>query len=222
MADLDLHSRDVVQDGVSGATRSDTGSVGASPVRTAFSPINEPFHSSPDGLPQWQQRIWTGCSRGLLTVIAALFCIVIFTLWQILLLLQTKDGDNAFVFAGITLVTVSLFRLLAILIGGAIAFVGLAVSFFAHQNVSTVNAELAQKEYGTAKAALATQSPGIVAVIIGAAVIVCALFARGTHTYQPPIGTQVGPVQSQSNEDLTPLHELLEEEPGIIRAEDKT
>jgi hypothetical protein len=102
-----------------------------------------------------------------------------------MLLLEIKDRDHLFQFAGMNLVSGSLLRLLAILIGGAIAFVGLAVSFFAHQKATSLDASVAKEELLSAKAALATYSPGIVAIVIGSIVIMAAIFARGTYNYRP-------------------------------------
>lgn len=84
-----------------------------------------------------------------------------------------------------TLLYSSLLRLLAILIGGAISFAGLAVSFYAHQQATSLGADAAREHLVNAKAALATNSPGIVAVVIGALVIIVALMLRSPHTYDP-------------------------------------
>jgi hypothetical protein len=143
---------------------------------------NRPAESTPI----WQQKIWTVCSFGLMTIIVLLCSIAMFALAKMLILLQTQDHDHLYQFAGINLVSSALLRLMAILIGGAIAFVGLAVSFFAHQKATSLDADVAKEELGNAKAALATHSPGIVAVIIGAAVIIASVYARGTYSYSPP------------------------------------
>lgn len=163
-----------------------------------------------DHIPDWQRAIWRGCAIGLGLLIISLVGLVAYMLVQVLDLLRLKTPDNAFVFAGITLLNSSLLRLLAILIGGAIAFVGLAVSFFAHQKATSVDANLAREQLGSAKAALATNSPGIVAVIIGALVIIVALFLRGTHTYIPSQNGLQGVALPQG---LPTRSEVLKEEP---------
>jgi hypothetical protein len=138
-----------------------------------------------DGIPKWQQWIWVGCSIGLMLMIVALCFIVVFALSKIMLLLEIKDRDHLFQFAGMNLVTGNLLRLLAILIGGAIAFVGLAVSFFAHQKATSMESSIAKNELLNAKAALATYSPGIIAIVIGSVVIMASIYARGTYNYRP-------------------------------------
>lgn len=140
-------------------------------------------------------------------MIFGLVGLVAYMLAQVVELLRLKTPDNAFVFAGLTLITGSLLRLLAILIGGAIAFVGLAVSFFAHQKATSFDANVAREQLGDAKAALATNSPGIVAVVIGALVIIFALLSKGTYTYATGDPTGQGIVLPQA---LPPLEELLE------------
>lgn len=144
------------------------------------------------GIPPWQQRIWRGCTWALLGMILALLVIVAFTVWRAVALVRENAIDHALVFAGIALVTSNLLRVLAVLIGGAIAFVGLAVSFFVHEKVSSMNAQFANGDGKNIGAALATHSPGIVSVVIGAVVIVFALFAKGTHMYQPALNGQTG------------------------------
>lgn len=146
-----------------------------------------------DGTPLWQRRIWIGCSVGLMLVIATLCLISAFALGKTMLLLEVEDRDHLFQFAGMNLITGSLLRLLAILIGGTIAFVGLAVSFFAHQRATSLNLSHAREKELTTTAALVTYSPGIVAIVIGAAVIISAIYARGTYNYQPAaVSNQAG------------------------------
>ena len=140
-------------------------------------------------VPAWQQRVWVACSFALLLVILVLLLLVGSALWHVMALLEQKTSDLAFIFSGMALVTSSLLRLLAILIGGAIAFVGLAVSFFAHQKATSIASDVVHEQVN-AKAALATNSPGIVAVVIGACVIIVSLFSKATHSYFP--GRNVG------------------------------
>ena len=59
------------------------------------------------------------------------------------------------------------------------------MSFFAHEKGSSLDMS-AGNEKIDAKTALATNSPGIVAVVIGAIVIIVALSLRGEHVYTPP------------------------------------
>ena len=97
-----------------------------------------------------------------------------------------RDADLGFVLGSLGVVTQTLLRLLAILVGAAVAFAGLAVSFFAHEHESTASAQLGDKAGGSAKFALATYAPGVVGVIVGALIIVAALYARGKHAYSGP------------------------------------
>jgi Na+/proline symporter len=167
---------------------------------------------SESATPAWQQTIWRWCSLGLLAMILLLIILVGITLAQVMEFLRDRNSDNLFVFAGISLVTANLLRLIAILIGGAISFVGLAVSFFAHQKAITLDADIAKEELGNAKAALATHSPGIVAVLVGAVVIISALYAKGTHTYQPSYNAELLPAGLHELPPLPP--DLLEAQPA--------
>ena len=166
-----------------------------------------------DPVPDWQKSIWKSCAFGLMLMIVGLVVLVAYMLAQIMGLLHLKTPDNAFVFAGMTLINASLLRLLAILIGGAIAFVGLAVSFFAHQKATSMDANFAREQLGSAKAALATNSPGIVAVVIGSLVIIFALYSKGTHTYVPGYKSGEGIVLPQA---LPPRDELFKDKPADV------
>lgn len=146
--------------------------------------LNKNQETDDGAVPRWQQLIWIACSIGLLLLILALLLLVGEALREIMGLLEQKTRDYAFLFSGMALVTASLLRLLAILIGGAIAFVGLAVSFFAHQKATSLGSDVTH-ELMNAKVALATYSPGIVAVVIGAFIIIFSLHSKGTHSYYP-------------------------------------
>lgn len=137
--------------------------------------------------PRWQQVIWTGAGFGLLLTIIILLAFAGSTVARVMdVISQRHDADLAFVFASVGVVTLTLLRLLAILIGAAIAFAGLAVSFFAHANSTSLTGELPVQPTTSAKVELATYAPGIVGLFVGALIIVCALFARSKHDYRGP------------------------------------
>jgi hypothetical protein len=141
-------------------------------------------------LPKWQKSLWVGSGAGLALVILALFCFTMLVIFKTLSLFERfNSGDLGFMFAGVALVNLTLIRLLAVLIGAAIAFAGVAVSFFAHDRATNLSVE------GSAKAqfSLATYSPGIVAIVVGAGIVIAALYARGHHSYTaaPTVSYQI-------------------------------
>lgn len=130
----------------------------------------------------WQQIVWMGAALALLVVIGALIWFVGATVTDLVAVLKRRHQDEPFfVLSGVALITLTLIRMLAILIGGAICFAGLAVSFLTHQQQTSVESAVNRGEQG-AKLTLATYSPGIVAMIIGAAIIVFALYARTSYS----------------------------------------
>lgn len=198
----------VAQDRASTDATSDEAPADAA-AAAAAAPLTNDRH---DGTPLWQRRIWIGCSVGLMLVIATLCLISAFALGKTMLLLEVEDRDHLFQFAGMNLITGSLLRLLAILIGGTIAFVGLAVSFFAHQRATSLNLSQARDKELTTTAALVTYSPGIVAIVIGAAVIISAVYARGTYNYQPAaVSNQAGRPAGPVPYDLPSLDDVLKQ-----------
>lgn len=133
----------------------------------------------------WQKFMWFGVGFGLLLTIIVLLAGVGVLLVQIVDIIKTKGDDLVFTFSGIGLVTTILIRLLAVLIGAAISFTGLAISFFAYEKAINFSGTMNASETTVAKATLATYSPGIVGMIVGAVIIICAIFAKSNFQYKP-------------------------------------
>lgn len=172
------------------------------------------------GAPRWQQVMWSGAGISLLLTIVILLSFAVITVSQLINVISKRsDADLGFIFASIGVITQTLLRLLAILVGAAVAFTGLAVSFFAHEHESTASAHLGDRAGGSAKFALATHVPGVFGVVVGALVIVAALYARGTHEYTGPeirSTTQPKPEAAPSQSEpasnstvLPPVEEVL-------------
>lgn len=142
----------------------------------------------------WQKKVWFGAGVGLLGTIIILLMVVGIVVWRTLDIIGLQaNNDHLFTFFSIELITTTLIRLLAVLIGAAIAFSGLAISFFVHEKetkfggvVNTPGTPIINTEATMAKATLATYSPGIIGMVVGAIIIACALFAKAEHQYQTP------------------------------------
>lgn len=131
----------------------------------------------------WQKATWLRASA-FLGVVGILLCfLVLFTMYEMFAIVASENRDSYFVFAGMTLLVGTLLRFLAILVGGGAVFAGLAVSFYTHEKATEIKAEATNSAKGT----LATSSPGIAAIVVGAVVIIAALFATGKYSYRPPI-----------------------------------
>jgi hypothetical protein len=99
---------------------------------------------------------------------------------------KNKSDDPLFVFAGLSLVNSSLVKSIAILAGTAISFAGIAISFFSHEKASQLVASNNDAAGSNAKVALTAYSPGIFAVVVGAAVIMSSVLSPGKFSYQRP------------------------------------
>lgn len=177
----------------------------------------------------WHKYIWFGAGSGLFFVLILLLLFVAKTVSTLVEIMSLKGADDlAFIFSSIALIDLTLLRLLAILVGAAIAFAGLAVSFFAHDKATSLSGEIHESASAYAKAALSAYSPGIVGVVIGAIIIVTAVLATIEHSYSPPTKTVTYvrpltalPLESGDNAYLTaspnkhpgfkPKNELLKE-----------
>lgn len=98
---------------------------------------------------------------------------------------QSRSNDTLFLFAGLSLVNSSLTKSIAILSGTAVSFAGIAISFFSHEKANRLVAANNDAAGNNAKIALTAYSPGIFAVVVGAAVIMTAVLFPGKFTYQP-------------------------------------
>lgn len=164
-----------------------------------------------DGTPAWQQKIWIGCGLGLLSIICLLCFFGGYTISTMVDLLKVNDQDRLFQFAGMNMISHGLLRILAILIGGTIGFAGLAVSFFAHQRAMVLDAAVGLAEQHNVKLALAAYSPGIFALLVGAVIINCGVFARAQLDYEPARAGAREDVLGAVMRPLPPLEEALKQ-----------
>lgn len=134
----------------------------------------------------WQKFMWFGVGFGLLLTIIILLAGVGQLLLQLIDIIETKgSADLIFTFSSIGLVTTILIRLLAVLIGAAISFTGLAISFFAYEKATHFSGAMNSSEKTTTRVALTTYSPGIVGMIVGAVIIICAIGLKSQYVYKP-------------------------------------
>lgn len=166
-----------------------------------------------DVSPRWQQLIWVGAGSALFLTIACLVALVGWTVVSTIEIIgSVGKEDTSFLLSGMSIITLTLLRFLSVLIGGTICFAGIAVSFFASKNANSLNigaggeGDLQQLP----KVALATYSPGLIGVVVGALVIVAALYAKSTHTFPPPVALYQNLI-SQPNGNVLPSPDKLEE-----------
>lgn len=161
----------------------------------------------PHKLEKWQAIAWMTSGLVLALSIVGLFALVGYTLWQTLAWLQRNlSSTEQFILTSIALTTAGMLRYLAMLTGIALAAGGLLVSFL------TINQAigLSAKSEGTDQAlvgSLRTNSPGVVAIVVGALIVICALFASTSFntstsssgrqgTPSSPAESLVGPMPS--------------------------
>ncbi|WP_313702033.1 hypothetical protein [Achromobacter sp.] len=143
--------------------------------------------------PKWQTLVWIGMGVALTTLLTSMLVFVATTQWRVLDVIQQQHVDRAFIASTLSSANLIVLRFVVVLMGGAIAFAGLAVSFFSHEYANVFDAGAAATH--VPKLRLVSHSPGLIAVFVGAAVIVCALFAKTTTYYQGPVAT---PISSQN------------------------
>jgi hypothetical protein len=141
---------------------------------------------------KWQQIIWIGVAISLGVGFLLLIYFVSSTLASladIIVAFSSKAVDDhfndkaVFLFSSVSLVNLTLLRLLAILTGTGVIFGGLAVSFFTHAEANKLLISTGNTSQTSPKGALATHSPGIVAVVVGAIIIISALYSKSEFNY---------------------------------------
>lgn len=163
----------------------------------------EPRQSS--DTPFWQQHIWRGALLILTIVLLILLAVVWHVSYEILNIISgVKLQDNAFVLSGISLVSMTQIRMVAILGGIAISAIGLAVSFYTHDRETSVSGRSSDITDPNLKWTLATYSPGIVGVIAGTIIIMTAVIKTTTQNYQGPT---VREYRAQLEKDTSPIYE---------------
>lgn len=132
--------------------------------------------------PKWQTMIWLGLGATLCALLIALLSLVAITQMRILTVIAKVETDLFFTAATLGHANLILLRLVVVLIGGGISFAGLAVSFFAHEKASEVSgAGAASSQLPRVK--LISHSPGVIAIVVGAALMACSLFVSSKVSY---------------------------------------
>jgi hypothetical protein len=153
-------------------------------VITVTAPAQPP--TEPPPMTRWQQAMWAAVGLGLAASAAAVFwgvATIFLTLqnW----LASVKTEDHYLIAFGVMILTFSSIRLVAILIGAALAFAGLLVSFLTISQSITASARRGEG-VNSASGMFSTNSPGVAAIIVGAVVMVSALFRTTDARYAAP------------------------------------
>jgi hypothetical protein len=127
---------------------------------------------------RFERIVWFAVGVGLAACSVGLFALVGYSLWQTLTWLQrSTTPSEQYVLNAVGLTTLAMLRYLAMLIGAALASGGLLVSFLTLSQAIDVSAKSGGAS-PTFASGLKTTSPGVAAVVIGAGIIVAALFSR--------------------------------------------
>lgn len=153
--------------------------------------------------PLWQTVIWRGTGVFLAISMLGLFAFAAYMVWRLVGLVdQSGTKDLGFVFASMGVLSHAVLRLIAMLIGASIAFAGLAVSFYTHSKQTTLTVGTGSvAATPLPRASLATYAPGLLGVVVGAAIVVAAIFAVGEHTYDAGTSITYDAAQTEGKGD---------------------
>lgn len=159
----------------------------------------------PKTMPLWQTKVWLRVVQGFGVCSFLLICLVGYSVYQTAMIITNKSGtDLAFTFSGIALLNTVLLRLLAILIGSAIIFGGLAISFFSSNDTNRISLQANQAAGDSYKAMVASRTPGIVGIFMGGIIIIASLFDTGNFQYSAPEKITYYPPASAAKPASTP------------------
>lgn len=171
---------------------------------TATAPVNDDIAGKRTPIfhwHSWQAGMWKGVGIALGITGLLLIMMVAISIFRTTSIVDAKSGDDlAFVFSGLGLISNTLLRLLAMLIGAGIIFGGLAVSFFSSSDANRISLQALPAAGESFKAMVATHTPGIVGIFMGGIIIISALFARATHDYMSPDRMEITSSSTQSTE----------------------
>ncbi|MCW2107159.1 UNVERIFIED_ORG: hypothetical protein M2402_004350 [Rahnella aquatilis] len=143
------------------------------------------FNESEHRFQNWQARIWR------IVVIGFGVCVLFFVIYacymlhaQIGLLLISAKTDSLAAITGTGMLGSQFLRGLSILIGGAVIFGGLSISFFSG---SDMNSFSRGGDNDVGKVSISTKTPGIVGVLVGGVIIIYAIQAPYYYEHTVPI-----------------------------------
>ncbi|WP_137763215.1 hypothetical protein [Nissabacter sp. SGAir0207] len=143
--------------------------------------------------PLWQQKIWLCMTIGLGIITLSMIGLIGFISYKTLdRVFSLRTEDMKFFVAGIGIIITSLIKLLSILIGGAIVFGGLAISFHTHDKITTLTGDVNDEKTPKIGANISTYSPGIVGIIIGGVIIVSTIYKENRINYEPTTSQSTG------------------------------
>lgn len=132
---------------------------------------------------KWQSIVWLGLGAVLALLLIALLLMVALNQDRVFDVIQGEYKDRAFIASTLFNANLVLLRFVVVLVGAGIAFAGLAVSFFTHERATEISGGGVHSAQ-LPRFRLVSHSPGIVAILVGATIIICALFAKTTSYYQ--------------------------------------
>lgn len=109
-----------------------------------------------EGSKAWQSKVWTkaanslwGLASGILLILFLIGGGTLFLVWT-----QSAANNPDFMLCGMALAATAVLRMISILVGAALCFAGVAISFFAHEKATNINAVYTQAAVETVQATI--------------------------------------------------------------------
>ncbi|MGE8468859.1 MAG: hypothetical protein ACN6QE_22355 [Pseudomonas putida] len=154
----------------------------------------------------WQTKMWGWVAAGLGVSGLLLIALVSFAVYRTTSIVNDNaSADLAFTFSSLGMISTTLLRLLAMLIGSGVIFGGLAVSFFSSRDPHAVSVEGIPAAGESFKTMVASHTPGLIGIFTGGVIIIAALFAVTRHDYQSPERWTISTTAGQNTSANGPL-----------------
>ncbi|MBB4867459.1 hypothetical protein HNP46_006372 [Pseudomonas nitritireducens] len=143
----------------------------------------------------WQARVWTAAAGNLWIISIGILANITLIGIGVYSLLERQSATPNIMFqlCAMAIVSSSMLKGISVLVGASLCFAGIAISFFAHEKATTVNASYGSPPKSEAEGsnlqvpiknsaavAIGAYSPGIVAVIFGCVIIGIAIIKSGS------------------------------------------
>ena len=146
--------------------------------------------------PKWQRSILTMTAIALFITLG---CALIFIAWTANVLFSLggmHTDDPLYSWTSMTVLANTTMRVLGIFFGAGCMFAGAATAFYTVGHNTNISGGGGQAS-SAFQFAIATASPGIIAIVAGATVVVSTVYAKSTFQYTP--GTRNTPATSSTN-----------------------
>lgn len=159
--------------------------------------VKQSASESRNSAPKWQRNILAMTAVALFTTLGSALIFIAWTANTLFNLGALHPDDALYSWTSMTVLANTTMRVLGIFFGAACMFAGAATAFYVTGQTNNLSGGGGQGS-NAFQFALATASPGIVAILAGAAVVVLSVYAKSTFQYTPAGRSSAAPTTASA------------------------